>query len=329
MNDIQLSIVTVNYQSWELLESYLNSFKQFTPQLSHEIIIVDNFPEDARGASFAQMHPEIQLVSNKGNFGFSHGCNLGANHANGKYLLFLNPDTELTKDNAIDAMVSFSIKHPEVGVVACRTVTPNGGIGRELAFLSPWLLIAWVRQIFKFLNQGNIKKKFPDDADIWYPEWISGAVVLIKVDFFNKIGRWNDKRYWMYHEDPDLCLRVRSHGKKVAILRNVTIKHIEGGISRQSAETTIRSKTEVIISAHNYIQETTNGISRLTLHLLYLLKTLSPVILLLILLPLFWTKKFKIKSGVLIESVKYYISAIFRKTWRSPKLAVFHNKETS
>ncbi len=318
---VKLSIVTVNYKSWELLESYLKSFEQYPPQLSYEIIVVDNCPQDGMGASFSQDHSEIKLVSNKGNFGFSHGCNLGARHANGEYLLFLNPDTQLTKDNAIDAMVEFANNHSDVGVVACRTITPGDGIGREIAFLNPWLLIAWVRQIFKFINKEKIIRDYPDEADVWYPEWITGSVVLIRSQFFHQIGRWNDKRYWMYHEDPDLCLRVRKAGKKVALLRNVSIKHVEGGVSRSSIGTTIRSKTEVIISAHNYIQENTAGASRYILHLLYLLNTLSSILILLILLPFFWTKKFQIKARVLIESGRYYSNAVMRRTWKSPKLA--------
>ena len=323
MKKPKLSIITVNYKSWALLESYLESFQKYPPNLSYEIIIVDNYPQDGIGKSFAQSHPEIKLVSSKGNFGFSHGCNLGASHASGEYLLFLNPDTELTADNAIDTMVEYAEDQPDVGIIACRTVTPSGGTGRELAFLSPWLLLlTWVRQIFKFINKNKIKKVYPVDADVWHSEWISGSVVLINTHFFYQIGRWNEERYWMYHEDPDLCLRVQKAGKKVALLRNVTIKHIEGGVSRNSESATVRSKTEVIISAHNYIQENTTGASRFTLHLLYLLKTLSPIFILLILLPLFWTRKYKIKVSVLIESAKYYYNAVIRKTWKSPKLAI-------
>lgn len=163
------------------------------------------------------------------------------------------------------------------------------------------------------------------DADIRYSEWVSGSVVLIENRFFNKIGRWNEKRYWMYHEDPDLCLRVRKQGKEVALLGNVSIKHVGGGGSRKSIETTILSKTEVIISAHNYIQENTKGIVRIPLHFLYLLKTLSPILILVIALPFFWTKKFKAKMFVLIESVKYYKSAVLRRTWKSAKLDMINN----
>ncbi len=321
MKKLKLSVVTVNYKSWELLESFLESFQQYPPKLSYEIIVVDNYPQDGVGESFVQKHPEIKLIPNKGNFGFSHGCNLGASHAKGERLLFLNPDTELTKDNAIDAMFEFLNNHSDVGVVACRTVIPSGGSGRVMTFLSPWLLSPWVRQIFKFINKEKIKKDYPEGADVWYPEWISGAVVLIESHFFHQIGRWNEKRYWMYHEDPDLCLRVRNAGKKVALLRNVSIKHVEGGVSRSSIGTTIRSKNEVNISAHNYIQENTDGVSRFILHLLYILETLSPLLMLLILLPFFWTKKFKIKALVLFESGKYYFNAVMRRTWKSPKLA--------
>ncbi len=315
----RLSIITVNYKSWALLEKYLASFEQYSPQITYEIIVVDNYPEDGIGESFADSHPDIKIIANKGNFGFSHGCNLGADHASGEYLLFLNPDTELTQDNAIVAMFEFLENNADVGIASCRATTPKG-IGREINFLSPWLLIPWIKSGYKIINKEKLKKKYVESQSIWYPEWVTGSIVLIHAQLFHQVGRWNEERYWMYYEDPDLCARVRKEGKQIALLRNVTIKHIDGGISRNTASSTIRSKVETSISAHNYIQENTQGIERITIHFLYIIKTLSPVIILIIALPFFWIKKYQAKAQVLIKMFRYYISAVLRGTWKSQKL---------
>jgi len=326
VKQIDLSIVTVNYKSWSLLETYLASFEKNPPKLSYEIIVVDNDSQDGRLDNFAKLYPRVNFIKNTGNHGFSHGCNLGALHAGGEYLLFLNPDTELTEDNAIDEMHRFLESRPDVGIVSCRTTTPKG-IGREIAFTSPWLLVSLVKQVYKYINKEKIKSKYPEDTDVWYPEWITGSVVFMHSQLFNDIGKWNEKRYWMYHEDPDLCLRVRKEGKKIALLRNVSIKHIDGGVSRSSVESTIRSKTEVIVSAHNYIQEHAKGTSKVLIHLLYITKTLLPIIILVLAFPFFWVKKYRIKLQVLLKSCHYYLNAIIRRTWRSPKLDILLDEQ--
>lgn len=319
MENIYLSVVIVNYKSWKLLQNCLDSFKQFSPRLSYEIVVVDNDSQDGEFEGFSKLHPSVKFIKNKGNYGFSNGCNLGAENANGDFLLFLNPDTELTKDHAIDAMVSFLKGNSGVGIASCRTVTAKK-IERELLFSNPWLLIAFVRQLYKLFNRKRIKKQFPDDADVWYPDWVSGAVVLIKSDLFEQVGRWRQERYWMYHEDPDLCNKVKKAGKKTALLRNVTIKHVGGGTSRKNSKTTIMAKTEVIISSHNYIEVNTETLTPI-LHFLFAVTSILSLLIKAI-LSLVFLQFFKVKVYVLttLSVIKYYFSASLRRTWRSKKL---------
>lgn len=319
MKKKDLSVIIVNYKSWELLQNCLNSFKQFPPKLTYEIIVVDNDSQDEKFEGFSKLHPNIKFLKNKGNYGFSNGCNLGAENSNGEFLLFLNPDTELTKDNAVDAMVNFLKENSDVGIASCRTITAKK-IERELLFSNPWLLIAFVRQVYKLINRKSIKKQFPDDADVWYPDWVSGAVVLISSTLFEQVGRWRQDRYWMYHEDPDLCIKVKKAGKKTALLRNVIIKHVGGGTSRKNSETTIMAKTEVIISSHNYIQVNTKKLVPI-LHFLFavisVVSLLVKAIFSLLFLQLYKTKVYFFTA---FSVIKYYVSAVSRGTWKSQKL---------
>ncbi len=95
----------------------------------------------------------------RGNYGFSSGCNLGAENARGEFLLFLNPDVTLTSSPAIDDMYSFAVANPDVGITSCRTLYSNGKREREIAFLSPWLTIGWLRSLYKLAFSIKMDKK--------------------------------------------------------------------------------------------------------------------------------------------------------------------------
>ena len=321
MSKIDLSIIIVNYRSWEVLTKCINSFNKYKPNTSYEIIVVDNDSQDGKFNNFKQQFHEIKLIANKGNYGFSSGCNLGADNAKGEYLLFLNPDITLTNSPAIDDMFSFAVANPNVGITSCRTLYSNGKREREIAFLSPWLTIGWLRSIYKLAFSRKIAKKFPENNNIWYPEWVAGSVVLIQKDFFKKIGKWSENIFWMYSEDPDLCLKVTKNGKKIALLRNVELEHLHGGSSRRNPKTTAITKSEVVTSSHVFIHEHTTGINRLALHLVIMINTLSSWLLrTLITSPFFYKVLFRANLLTLVAIIKYYLSALIRSSWKSKRL---------
>ena len=89
-----LSIIIVNYKSWKVLRDCLNSISEIIiDDTEIETIVVDNASNDGEITTFQNDFPLIIFLENTGNNGFSNACNLGAKTAKGKYLLFLNPDT--------------------------------------------------------------------------------------------------------------------------------------------------------------------------------------------------------------------------------------------
>ena len=319
MNQIKLSVIIVNYQSWGVLESCLRSFKKHPPLASYEIIVIDNDSNDGKLESFSKGHEEIILIKNKGNFGFSNGCNLGASNSKGKYLLFLNPDTELTKDPAIDSMLKYLADYPNTGVVSCRNISETGN-GKEDRFLSPWLMFGFLRFIYKKINKEKLARQYPKESSTCFPEWVTGSVVLIENNLFRSVHGWNQERYWMYSEDPDLCFKVARLGKDIVLLRDMTIKHIGGGSSFPSLESSIRYKTEEFISKHNYVQENSKGISRTTLHLMLFLRLQLSVVAIALLLLFLQKRKLTIKIKTFLNCWQYYIHSFKNRTWRNPKL---------
>ena len=135
-----------------------------------------------------RLNISVTFIKNSGNNGFAHGCNLGADNARGEFLLFLNPDTVLTNSTAIDNMFDFAQQNSNVGITSCRRINPKGKPEREMAFANPWLIIGWIRALYKLTNMKQIQKKYPENKMIWHPDWIAGSVVLIKDELFKKIG---------------------------------------------------------------------------------------------------------------------------------------------
>ena len=321
MSKIDLSIIIVNYRCWEVLSRCLESFNKYRPDTSYEIIVVDNDSQDGKFNDFKQQFQEIKLIANSGNNGFSNGCNLGAENANGNFLLFLNPDVTLTSSPAIDEMFSFANTSAIVGITSCRTIYHNGKREREVAFLNPWLTIGWLRAIYKFVLSRKISNQFPENKQIWYPEWVAGSVILIQKDFFNKIGKWSEDKFWMYSEDPDICLKARNNGKKIALIRNIEIKHQHGGSSRRNIKTTAITKSEVVTSNHVFIHSHTQGLNRIALHLVIMANTLiSWFLRILITLPFFWKDLFRANLQTFIAIIKYYLNVLIRRCWRSRRL---------
>ena len=321
MNNIELSIIIVNYKSWGVLQQCLDSFQQFPPKLNHEIIVVDNDSQDGEFDDFAEHNPQIKLIKNSGNNGFSNGCNLGAENTTGEYLLFLNPDVILTSSSAIDGMVGFAKKNTDVGIVSCRTINPRGKPEREIAFENPWLIIGWIRAIYKLLNKKQIALKYEENEENWYPDWVAGSVILIKSTLFNKINKWDQDNYWMYYEDVDLCRKVVNLAKKIALLRNFELKHAHGGSSRRSPQTTAITKSEVVTSCHVYIQLHTRGLNRLSLHMSVLFNTIfSQMLKTSLSVLVFWKPIFKTNILVLLATLNYYFNALVRLSWLSKRL---------
>jgi len=317
-----LSIIVVNYQSWLCLKECLESIHAIKPKIKLEVIVVDNNSKDGHYDEFSMQFSEVKFIKNISNYGFSHGCNLGAKHATGEYLLFLNPDTMLEDNASIETMLNFAKNNPLVGITSCKKINNKGVSETEIKFTNPWMNIGFINTIYRIIFQSYLKKEFDEKLSTWYPDMVSGAVVLISKKMFQKVDGWNQEDYWMYFEDTELCSKVSLAGGRIALLRDVRIRHTHGGSTRVNSRTAALTKSEVITSKHVYMHAHSQGLSRLALHSIIVISTLISLLgKNLILLPVFWKPKYRISAIVLGKVTWYYVSAIFRQTWKSERLA--------
>lgn len=318
---MKVSIVIVNFRGWKRLRLCLESLhclKQAT--FTWEVVIVDNQSNDGQLTSFINDFPEYSFIENTGNHGFANGCNVGAAHATGEFIFFLNPDT-LANLDAFEQLLDGAVKNPEITILTCRQLNDKGKDTKPYGlFLRPATVTSLFRSIYR-LTQHHLPK-FQLKSGEWAlsPEWVSGSAIFIKRTDFIKLGGWSED-YWMYFEDADLCKRVRGMGGNVALITNVQIIHNHGGSSRINTKVKALTKSEVLISKHVYISKHFSGMKQFLLQLYLVFNNLlvGHLIFAIIGLLFFFNRSLHVYTKVYRNIIRYYAGVVMHKTWISPR----------
>ncbi|MDO8503286.1 MAG: glycosyltransferase family 2 protein [bacterium] len=230
-----VSIIIVNYNTGEFLRRCIQSIKETTKNLSIpgcEVIIVDNASSDKGVTSIVNTvgTTGIRIIQNKENVGFARAVNRGIKKAEGKYILLLNPDTEV-KDGAIAKLVEFAQETRNVGVVGTRLLNPDGLV-QSSVFRFP----TFGRAIHEFWLDRKVYSKYAPDGNIPVRvDAVVGAAFLITPVALKEVGML-DEHYFMYFEDLDYCRRVKKAGLKVYYLPQAQVVHHHGVSGRGLVE---------------------------------------------------------------------------------------------
>ena len=270
-----LSIIIVSWNVRELLRGCLRSISRdqrsgirgqgqaapaLTPDaclLTPEIIVIDNASSDGSAAMVLAEFPQVRLIANADNRGFTSGNNQGIAVAQGRYVFFLNPDTVVMGD-ALATMVGTMEEHPDVGVVGPQLRYGDGSLqssrrrfptfGSALFESTPlawhWPDNPWARRYRMEDQVAGIRSQkaggrgqdevAADSLDSTGEEvdWLVGAALLTRRIVLDQVGVF-DEGYFMYSEELDWCRRVKMAGWRVMYLMSAQIVHYEGKSSEQ------------------------------------------------------------------------------------------------
>ncbi|HSO77715.1 MAG TPA: glycosyltransferase family 2 protein [Bacteroidales bacterium] len=317
MTDI--SVIIVSYKGAERLAACLGSLV-LPPEgrMTREVIIADNCSEDEGIDLLEKKYTQFRFLHNSVNGGFANGCNLGASHASGEFLLFLNPDTVMVP-GAMESMVFEARRHPGFTICSCRQVKQNGSESVAWgAFPGFWNITGLQRSLGRLLRGQEKVNGDRANPEIWFPDWVSGSVILIRRKDFVAAGGF-DNDYWMYYEDVDLCKRISIKGGKVAFFRSITIEHNHGGSSRINIRTASKTKCEVMISRHIYISKHKRGIEKAVTQIFMVLNNVVTGLIPAVAGVIFpFIPKVGLRAAVYLKLVRYYFNASFKATWVSP-----------
>jgi GT2 family glycosyltransferase len=234
-----LSVIIVNYNVVYFLEQCLNSVITASKNLKVEIFVVDNNSVDGSVELVREKFPEVKLIANKENTGFSKANNQAIHLSTGKYILLLNPDTVVEEDT-FDKTIKFMNEHPEAGGLGVRMIDGKGKFLPESkrGFPSPsvaFYKIFGLSSLFpKSKTFGQYHLGYLSEFEINEIEVLSGAFMLMRGETLEKIGLL-DETFFMYGEDIDLSYRIKLGGYKNYYYPETKIIHYKGESTKKSS----------------------------------------------------------------------------------------------
>lgn len=220
---IKLSIIIVNYNVQYFLEQCILSVKAAAHDMNIEIIVVDNNSIDDSCEMVQMKFPEIQLIANLKNVGFSMANNQGVERATGEYILILNPDTVIPEDT-FERIIDFAQQQDNLGALGVKFIDGTGNFLPECKRNIPTVRIAR-KKILGNSNKyyaGQISENKNKKIEI-----LSGAFMLMKRKIFLEIEGF-DERYFMYGEDVDLSYKLLKNGFHNYYYGSTAIIHFKG-----------------------------------------------------------------------------------------------------
>lgn len=215
-----VAIVVLCWNHWALTQRCLASLRAHTDLGDVEVLVVDNGSSDETEAELAKLD-WVRTIRNPRNLGFVRGNNVGiaATRPDADVLL-LNNDIEVTADGWLDAIRRTAASAPDVGVVGCRMVLPDGRLLHAGTVILPDT--CWGQQIGSLESDVH---QYASDRDV---QGIVFACAYLKRELIDAIGGLAED-YESYFEDTDYCLRAREKGFRVVCCGATTLVHHEHG----------------------------------------------------------------------------------------------------
>jgi GT2 family glycosyltransferase/glycosyltransferase involved in cell wall biosynthesis len=227
-----LDIIIVNYKSTDFLLHCLRSVYDSLHELLAKILIVDNASDDRVDRVEAEF-PQVMLLKNSYNIGFSKAVNNALKQCDSPYIVLLNPDCYIL-DGFFESVLGYMEDNPYVGVIGPRILNHDGSIqGSARSFPTPLTaLFGRSSLLTRFFpdnpfTRANILTSRSDGKSPIEVDWVSGACLVARRKAVEDVGPM-DERFFMYWEDADWCRRMRDLGWKVVYLPCVSIIHYVG-----------------------------------------------------------------------------------------------------
>ncbi len=270
MNEVDLSVIILSYNTKELLKNCLESvFKSDLGDYTMEVVVVDNDSSDGSkrylkklirnsglkldissakqndikekisakqiSGERSELISNITIILNNRNLGYSGGNNLGLKHAQGKYILFLNSDT-VVKPKGFQKTLDYMENNPKVGALTPKTILFCGGMDPDChrGFPTPWASMTYFLGLEKLFPKTKIFGQYHQHyKNLNKPHEMDagfGTYMLTRKKIMDKLGGWDDN-YFFYGEDLDLFYRIKQAGWKVVFYPEPVVTHYKGASS--------------------------------------------------------------------------------------------------
>ena len=216
----------------DLLRDCLDSLFSDTARHTFEVIITDNGSSDGSLEMLAEEYPQIRVISNSSNLGYTRPMNQALQAGSGRYLMQLNPDT-LLHPGLIDTLVDYMDANPQVGICTPKVLNRDGTLQKQCrrSAARPWDAISYILGLSLLFPKsrffGRYLMEYLPDDQIAEVEAVSGSCMLIRRVLIEQIG-YLDEQFFAYQEDAEFCFRARKAGWKIFFVPQAQITHFGG-----------------------------------------------------------------------------------------------------
>jgi GT2 family glycosyltransferase len=234
---MDVSIIILNYNTCELTLNAIQSVYDSQTTSSYEIIVVDNHSSDASVTEIKRRYPDVRLIENLRNDGFSKGNNIGIKLATGRYILLLNSDTIMGFDS-LQTMIAFMDQNVPVGAAGCKIVLPDGSLDKacKRGFPTPsasfYYAFGFSKLFPKVARFNQYQLGYLDPNQDYPVDCLVGAFMMVRKQAIDQVGML-DEDFFMYGEDIDWCYRIKKGGWQIHYYPYTQIVHHKGASSRR------------------------------------------------------------------------------------------------
>ena len=244
---MDLSIVIVSYNVKDKLRANLESIFKSKVDFSFEVFVVDNDSGDFSAEMVESDFPQVKLIKNDKNLGFSRANNLAIEKSEGDFILLLNPDMQVFKDT-LSKSLSFAKSNSEAIVSSCKLVDEKGTLVKHVrrfpGLFDQLMIVLKIPHIFPSVLKSYLMPNFNYDL-VQEVDSVRGSFFMINKEAYQKVFNeefpFLDERYFIWFEEVDFCRKIRESGYKVLYNSDVSCLDYVG----QSFSLLNRKKTQV------------------------------------------------------------------------------------
>jgi GT2 family glycosyltransferase len=233
---MDLSIVIVSYNTKEMLRDCLNALPAAASGLEFETFVVDNNSPDQSADMVAGEFPNVKLIANTENAGFTRANNQALKISSGRHIVLLNPDTE-ARPGSLATLVDYLDARPDVGAVGPKLLNTDGTLQKNGSSfpdpLTDFLVISQLGNLNRPAIDRRVWRRDDFDVECDVPQ-VSGACLMVRGAVMKQVGML-DEDFFMFFEETEWCRRIRNAGWTVAYVPQAVVVHHWMGSVRQNS----------------------------------------------------------------------------------------------
>jgi hypothetical protein len=277
MHDLAVIVVSTDHARW--LPRCLATVREHAGPIELDLVVVDNGVTGETQALLRRAYPDVRLLVCE-NHGFGHANNEALRTTDSRYVLFLNPDTEVQSGSLADLVAELD-RRPEIGLAGVRQVGPDGTVQPTMCrfpsvtrAFGDALGLEWLPNRPGWLGEREVRldrydAEFEDD-------WTIGSFMLARREALERAGLF-DERFFVYSEEVDLCLRVQRAGWKIVHLPTLTILHVGTAVRAVDPRMARQNAYARLQYAHKHLTAPQRAGFRAALLLRWGLRSVPPV----------------------------------------------------